>query len=126
MRQSYLWPSAPQESKDSCRIMEGSVCVQHLAGVRRVPPSYDHCGFRLPTIDPAKLWGWVASKGLTEGGLVHKDQGHRLGRVLPGLDPKVSELQVQFCPFYLCDLHKSLSLSELILLHCETGFLCYP
>ena len=25
MRRSFPWPSAPQESKDSCRVIEGSV-----------------------------------------------------------------------------------------------------
>ena len=72
MRRSFPWPSAPQESKDSCRVLEGSVGA--ASGWGR--------GYPQVMVGPLAAYHRpssglkLASKGLPQWSLVPKGQGY--------------------------------------------------
>lgn len=71
--------------------------MQLLAGVGG-PPSYAQWGLRLPTIDPS--FGLrLQVRDFPGGAWSPKVKDTCLGRALPGLDLRRSELQAHLCPF---------------------------
>lgn len=77
--------------------MEGSVGVQPLAGMRRVP-SITIDGASIDLIDPSSRLK-LEAKNFPSEILSTEIKDTCLGRALPGFDLKRAELQVQLCPF---------------------------
>lgn len=98
MRRSFPWPSAPQESKDSCRVMEGSVgaAVGWGGGTPQVNAQW---GLWLPFLDPSSGLRVEVSDSPTEI-LSPKAKDTCLGGALPGLALRRAELQAHLCPFF--------------------------